>query len=143
VSLRTASSTAASVTVNHSNGQTQTVTEIEVATTGGGDYRMHTRFARFPNVPEMPRLWHVFADVKTAEDLQLPAPELAERRDGQRAAETVLIDPSPELQSYVQALARRADAVRSRKVTPEEDNMLKVTTDGRKAALDTRLVTVR
>ncbi len=57
----------------------QTVTEIEVAPTGGGDYRMHTRFARFQNVPEMLRLWHVFADVKTAEDLQLPAPELAER----------------------------------------------------------------
>ena len=119
----------------------QTVTEIEVAPTGGGDYRMHTRFARFQNVPEMLRLWHVFADVKTAEDLQLPAPELAERRDGQRAPETVLIDPSPELQAYVQALARRADAVRGRMVTPEEDNMLKVTTDGRKAALDTRLVT--
>jgi N12 class adenine-specific DNA methylase len=119
----------------------QTVTEIEVAPTGGGDYRMHTRFARFQNVPEMLRLWHVFADVKTAEDLQLPAPQLAERRDGQRAPETVLIDPSPELQSYVQALARRADAVRGRIVTPEEDNMLKVTTDGRKAALDTQLLT--
>jgi hypothetical protein len=119
----------------------QTVTEIEVAPTGGGDYRMHTRFARFQNIPEMLRLWHVFADVKTAEDLQLPAPELGERADGQRAPETVLIDPSPELQSYVQALARRADAVRGRMVTPEEDNMLKVTTDGRKAALDTRLVT--
>ena len=119
----------------------QTVTEIEAAPTGGGDYRMHTRFARFQNVPEMLRLWHVFADVKTAEDLHLPAPELAKRADGQRAPETVLIDPSPELQSYVQALARRADAVRGRMVTPEEDNMLKVTTDGRKAALDTRLVT--
>ncbi|MGO9899189.1 MAG: methyltransferase domain-containing protein [Solirubrobacteraceae bacterium] len=119
----------------------QTVTEIEVAPTGGGDYRMHTRFARFQNVPEMLRLWHVFADVKTAEDLHLPAPELGERADGQRAPETVLIDPSPELQSYVQALAHRADAVRGRMVTPEEDNMLKVTTDGRKAALDTRLVT--
>ena len=91
----------------------QTVTEIEVAPTGGGDYRMHTRFARFQNVPEMLRLWHVFADVKTAEDLQLPAPELAERPDGQRAPETVLIDPSPELQAYVQELARRADAVRA------------------------------
>ena len=56
----------------------QTVTEIEVAPTGGGDYRMHTRFARFQNVPEMLRLWHVFADVKTADDLQLPAPDLAE-----------------------------------------------------------------
>jgi len=119
----------------------QTVTEIEVAPTGGGDYRMHTRFARFQNVPEMLRLWHVFADVKTAEDLHLPAPKLAQRADGLRAPETVLIDPSPELKAYVQELARRADAVRSRLVTPEEDNMLKVTTDGRKAALDTRLVT--
>jgi N12 class adenine-specific DNA methylase len=119
----------------------QTVTEIEVAPTGGGDYRMHTRFARFQNVPEMLKLWHVFADVKTAEDLKLPAPDLAERPDGQRTPETVLMDPSPELKAYVQQLARRADAVRSRAVTPEEDNMLKVTTDGRKAALDTRLVT--
>ena len=53
----------------------QTVTEIEMAPTGGGDYRMNTRFARFQNVPEMLRIWHVFADVKTAEDLELPAPE--------------------------------------------------------------------
>ena len=119
----------------------QTVTEIEIAPTGGGDYRMHTRFARFQNVPEMLRLWHVFADVKTADDLRLPAPELAARPDGLRAPETVVIDPSPELEAYVRELARRADAVRARTVTPEEDNMLKVTTDGRKAALDTRLVT--
>ena len=55
----------------------QTVTEIEMAPTGGGDYRMHTRFARFQNVPEMLRMWHVFADVKTAEDLELPVPQLA------------------------------------------------------------------
>ena len=119
----------------------QTVTEIEVAPTGGGDYRMHTRFARFQNVPEMLRLWHVFADVKSAEDLRLPAPDLAERPDGQRAPQTVLIEPSPELQAYVQQLGRRAEQVRARAVSPEEDNMLKVTTDGRKAALDTRLVT--
>ena len=118
----------------------QTVTEIEVAPTGGGDYRMHTRFAKFQNVPEMLRIWHVFADVKTAEDLRLPVPELAERPDGQRAPATVLIDPSPELRAYVEHLAARADRVRARAVSPEEDNMLLVTTDGRKAALDMRLV---
>ena len=63
----------------------QTVTAIEMAPTGGGNYRMATRFARYQNVPEMLRLWHVFADVKTAQDLDLPIPELAARPDGQRA----------------------------------------------------------
>ena len=54
----------------------QTVTEIEMAPTGGSSYRLNTRFARFANVPEMLRMWHVFADVKTAQDLQLPVPAL-------------------------------------------------------------------
>ena len=71
----------------------QTVTEIEMAPTGGGNYRMHTRFSRFQNVPEMLRMWAVFADARTAEDLQLPRPQLAARRDGRRAPETVLIPP--------------------------------------------------
>ncbi|MGA2924856.1 MAG: helicase C-terminal domain-containing protein [Solirubrobacteraceae bacterium] len=88
----------------------------------------------------MLRLWHVFADVKTAEDLNLPAPQLAERADGQRAPNTVLIEASAEMRAYVQELGRRAELVRSRSVTPEEDNMLKISTDGRKAALDMRLV---
>jgi Helicase conserved C-terminal domain len=119
----------------------QTVTEIEMAPTGGGDYRMKTRFAKFQNVPEMLRLWHVFADVTTAEDLQLPTPQLAQRADGQRAPDTVLIEASAEVRAYVQDLGRRAEQVRCRAVTPEEDNMLKISTDGRKAALDMRLVT--
>ena len=119
----------------------QTVTEIEIAPTGGGDYRMHTRFARFQNVPEMLRLWAVPADVKTAEHLRLPIPELAQRPDGQRAAIAQLIAPSPELAGYVQQLGERAEKVRGRIVDPTEDNMLKITGDGRKAALDMRLVT--
>lgn len=118
----------------------QTVTEIEMAPTGGGNYRMQTRFARFQNVPEMLRMWHVFADVKTAEDLQLPTPQLAARDDGQRAPQTVVIEPSPEVRSYVAELGERAERIRSRSVAPEEDNMLKVSTDGRKAALDMRMV---
>ena len=122
----------------------QTVTEIEVAPTGGGDYRMHTRFARFTNVPEMLRSsWHVFADVKTGEDLRLPVPELAQRPDGQRAPIAQLIAASPELTGYVQQLGERAEKVRGRIVDPSEDNMLKITGDGRKAALDMQLVTGR
>uniref|UniRef100_UPI003F9C35A0 DEAD/DEAH box helicase family protein n=1 Tax=Mycobacterium sp. TaxID=1785 RepID=UPI003F9C35A0 len=119
----------------------QTVTEIEMAPTGGGSYRMNTRFARFQNVPEMLRIWHVFADVKTAEDLDLPVPKLTQRPDGQRAAETVVINASPELAQYVQELGERAERVRGRAVTPDEDNMLLITGDGRKAALDMRLAT--
>jgi N12 class adenine-specific DNA methylase len=118
----------------------RTVTEIEMAPTGAGDYRIKTRFARFQNVPEMLRIWGVFADVKTAEDLQLPVPEVAMRADGQRAPETVVIPASPELAAYVARLGDRAERVRSRAVTPDEDNMLKISTDGRKAALDMRLV---
>jgi hypothetical protein len=119
----------------------QTVTEIEIAPTGDGSYRMSSRFARFQNVPEMLRIWHVFADVKTAEELDLPVPALAARPDGQRGPHTVVIDPSPELQAYVRELGEWAEKVRSRSVTPEEDNMLLITGDGRKAALDMRLAT--
>jgi hypothetical protein len=119
----------------------QTVTEIEVDPARSGDYRMHTRFARFQNVPEMLRsTWHGFADVKTAEDLKLPVPELAQRPDGQRAPIAQLIAASPELTGYVQQLGERAEKVRGRSVDPSEDNMLKITGDGRKAALDMQLV---
>lgn len=119
----------------------QTVTEMEMAPTGGGSYRQMTRFAKFQNVPEMLRMWHTFADVKTADDLALPKPAIRERDDGQRQAQTVLIDPSPEISDYVADLGERAERVRNRGVDPREDNMLKISTDGRKAALDLRLVT--
>ncbi|WP_459645160.1 helicase-related protein [Kineococcus sp. NUM-3379] len=118
----------------------QTVTEIELAPTGGGSYRQQTRFAKFQNVPEMLRMWHVFADVKTAEDLKLPTPELTVRADGQRQPRTVALEPSDALRDYVQDLGRRAELVRSRAVEPDVDNMLKISTDGRKAALDMRMV---
>jgi N12 class adenine-specific DNA methylase len=119
----------------------QTVTEIEMAPSGGGNYRMQTRFAKFQNVPEMLRLWHVFADVKTAEDLNLPTPALWPRPDGERLPQTVVVEASPEIAAYVADLGERAEAVRAKRVTPEEDNMLKISTDGRKAALDMRMVT--
>jgi N12 class adenine-specific DNA methylase len=118
----------------------ETVTQMEMAVTGGGNYRLKTRFARFQNVPEMLRILHLLADVKTAEDLQLPTPPLKPRADGQQLPETVVIPTPPEVKEYLLKLAERAEKVKNRAVKPEEDNMLKISTDGRKAALDMRLV---
>ncbi|MFC5931693.1 helicase [Cryobacterium melibiosiphilum] len=118
----------------------QTVTEMEMAPTGGGNFRLKTRFAKFQNVPEMLRMWHVFADVKTAEDLKLPTPLLRERSDGQRVPENLVLQPGPELEAYIADIGERAERVANKSVRPEEDNMLKISTDGRKAALDVRMV---
>ncbi len=118
----------------------ETVDEVEMAPQGGESFRLKTRFARFRNVPEMLRMWHVFADVKTAEDLDLPTPPLRMRADGRRAPETIAIDPSPEVLDYVRQLGERADKVAAKQVSPEQDNMLKISGDGRKAALDIRMV---
>ena len=102
---------------------------------------MKSRFARFRNVPEMLRMWHVFADVKTGKQLDLPVPNLTARpADGQRIPETMTVEPSDDLLGYVAQLGNRAEKVRNRAVTPEEDNMLKISGDGRRAALDMRLV---
>lgn len=118
----------------------QVVTEVELAPEGGDSFRMKSRFARFANVPEMLRMLHVPADVKTAEDLALPVPALACRDDGQRVAQTVTVDPSDDLLDYVHDLGERAERVRNRAVGPDEDNMLKISGDGRRAALDLRLL---
>ena len=119
----------------------QTVSQVELAPEGGNSFRVKSRFARFRNVPEMLRMWHVFADVKTAADLDLPVPALARRSgDGRRETETVTVEPCDELIGYVAGLGRRAEAIRGRAVSPEEDNMLRVSGDGRRAALDLRLV---
>jgi N12 class adenine-specific DNA methylase len=118
----------------------QVVTQVELAPEGGDSFRLKSRFARFRNVPEMLRMWHVFADVKTAADLNLPVPAITERHgDGRRAPETVTVSPSPELIDYVTKLGERAEKIRARAVNPDEDNMLKVSGDGRRAALDLRL----
>lgn len=116
----------------------QTVTEIEMGVAGG--FRQKTRFAKFKNVPEMLRMWHTFADVKTAEDLKLPVPDLTVRHDGQRLPVTALLEPSVDVAGYVEHLAERAERVKSRAVDPTQDNMLKISSDGRKAALDMRLI---
>jgi hypothetical protein len=119
----------------------ETVDQIEMAPEGGSSFRQKTRFARFTNVPETLRRWHVSADIKTGEDLKLPVPALAQRPgDGQRAPETVISQPSDGQLDVMAELGDRADAIRKREVLPEEDNMLKACMDGRKAALDLRLL---
>lgn len=118
----------------------QTVTSMEMAPTGNGNFRLKTRFAKFQNVPELLRMWNVFADVKTAEDLNLPTPLLRARADGTRVPETIILQPTSELEIYIKEIGKRAEAVANKSVRPEEDNMLKISTDGRKGALDMRLV---
>lgn len=112
----------------------EAVTALEIAPDGSG-YRMHTRFARFINVPELMSIFGEVADIQTAEMLKLPVPKL---RGGK--ARIVACPPSPQLKAFVQTLVERASAIRNGHVKPDEDNMLAVTNDGRKAALDFRLI---
>jgi N12 class adenine-specific DNA methylase len=112
----------------------ESVTALEIAPDGSG-YRMHTRFARFINVPELMAVFGEVADIRTAEMLKLPVPRL--RGDKPRI---VACPASKALKAFVQTLVERAEAIRSGHVKPQDDNMLAITTDGRKAALDFRLV---
>jgi N12 class adenine-specific DNA methylase len=110
------------------------VAEMELKPEGKG-FRLNNRFAKFRNVPELLRMFHTFADVKMAEDLNLPTPDLA---GGQ--VETVKVERTDALAEFINELGDRAEAVRARQVEPEEDNMLKISMDGRKAALSMALV---
>lgn len=112
----------------------ETVTAFELSPDGSG-YRSKQRFSRFSNLPELLTLFRQVADVQTADMLNLPVPKL---KDGKPID---LSTPGPlELEGYIQSLISRADDVRNGRVEPYEDNMLKITNDGRKAALDLRLV---
>ncbi|XCH79243.1 MAG: DEAD/DEAH box helicase family protein [Candidatus Dehalobacter alkaniphilus] len=108
----------------------ETVTAIELAPEGTG-YRAKTRFARFYNLPELMNMFKEVADIKTADMLNLPVPKANYRN--------VAVKPSEFQQDMVSELAERAERVRNRMVEPNEDNMLKITNDGRKLALDQRL----
>jgi len=112
----------------------RTVTQLELAP-DGGSYRMNTRFARFANVPDLTTMFRTVADVRSAADLNLATPDLTGG-----GPETVIVPTTATLTAYVESLVDRAERVRNRQVTPDEDNMLKVTGDGRRAALDLRLV---
>lgn len=119
----------------------QLVTELEMRPEGG--YGQKTRFARFDNLPELLRLWHVSADVKTSDSLNLPIPAQRQRADGKRAPETVVVPRSPEMATFMEGLATRAEKLRGgggRQAEKGADNMLVVSMDGRKAALDLRML---
>lgn len=112
----------------------EAVTALELAPDGSG-YRMHTRFARFINLPELLSMFRSVADVQTAAMLDLPRPAIAGGRP-----QVVAAPASPDLKDYIKALTRRAEKLRRERIDPSVDNMLKITGDGRKAALDMRLV---
>jgi N12 class adenine-specific DNA methylase len=112
----------------------EAVTSLELAPDGSG-YRMHTRFAKFVNLPELLSMFRSFADIQTADMLKLPRPALAGGKP-----HVVASPASEELKAYVQTLVERAQRLKSGGVDPKVDNMLKITGDGRKAALDMRLV---
>ena len=110
-------------------GETQTA--IELAPEGTG-YRAKTRFAKFFNLPELIALFKESADIQTPDMLKLPVPEAE--------YENVKLKPSEYQQEMVKGLAKRAEEVRNGKVDASVDNMLRITNDGRKLALDQRLI---
>jgi N12 class adenine-specific DNA methylase len=110
-------------------GETQT--SIELAPEGTG-YRARTRFAKFHNLPELMTMFRDVADIQTADMLKLPVPEVK--------YENVIVEPSETQKEMVEELSERAARVHAKEVDATEDNMLKITTDGRKIGLDQRLM---
>ena len=109
----------------------ETVTAIELAPDGSG-YRAKTRFAKFSNIPEMMAMFRQVADIQTADMLNLPVP---------KANYHIVKDPASEIQKQlVQSFAERAEKIHAGLVSSDRDNMLLITNDGRKAALDQRLI---
>ena len=109
----------------------ETVTAIELAPEGTG-YRMKTRFAKFFNLPELISMFKEVADIKTADMLNLPTPNAHYHN--------IAVKPSEEQKEIVAEFAKRAEAIRNENIDPTVDNMLKITNDGRKLALDQRLI---
>ena len=109
----------------------ETVTAIELAPEGTG-YRAKTRFAKFYNLPELMSMFKEIADIQTAETLNLPVPKAN--------FYNVAVKPSDIQKEMVEGLGKRADAIRKKQVDSKTDNMLKITNEGRKLALDQRLL---
>lgn len=109
----------------------ETVTQNELAPEGKG-YRPRTRFSRFFNLPELMSMFKEVADIKTADELDLPTPEVI--------YETVVAKPTEIQQALVQELSERAAKIHNDRIDPAIDNMLKVTSDGRKLGLDQRVI---
>jgi len=113
-------------------GMIRTGVELDVS---GKGFRENTRFARFVNIPELMAIYKRVADIKTAAMLNLPTPELFTGN-----VEPISVKETPELTAYVDYLIDRTDVIRGGGVDPKDDNMLKVVSEGKKAALDMRLV---
>lgn len=109
----------------------ETTTALELAPEGTG-YRARTRFAKFFNLPELMNMFREVADIKTADQLHLPTPEVEYH--------TVASKPTEHQQAMVKALSERAAKVHAGSVDPSVDNMLKITSDGRKLGLDQRII---
>ena len=109
----------------------ETVTALELAPEGTG-YRARTRFSKFFNLPELMNLFKEVADIKTADQLNLPTPEVEYHN--------IVAQPTEHQKEMVQALSERASEVHKGSVDPSQDNMLKITSDGRKLGLDQRIV---
>ena len=109
----------------------ETVTALELAPEGTG-YRARTRFSKFFNLPELMNLFREVADIKTADQLHLPTPEVEYHN--------IVAQPTGHQQEMVKALSERASLVHSGSVDPSVDNMLKITSDGRKLGLDQRII---
>ena len=109
----------------------ETVTALELAPEGTG-YRARTRFSKFFNLPELMNLFKEVADIKTADQLNLPTPEVEYHN--------IVAQPTDHQQEMVKTLSERASLVHSGTVDPSQDNMLKITSDGRKLGLDQRIV---
>ncbi len=109
----------------------ETITALELAPEGT-NYRAKTRFAKFHNLPELMQMFREIADIQTADMLKLPVPKVNYHN--------IKVAPSEIQKEMVASLAKRAEKVRARAVEPQVDNMLKITNDGRKLALDQRLI---
>ena len=110
-------------------GETENTFELSPEGTG---YRQKTRFSKFYNLPELMSMFKEVADIKTSDMLNLPVPEAS--------FEVIKTKPTEEQKEILEAISDRADAVRNNQVEPTEDNMLKITNDGKKLALDQRLI---
>ena len=107
------------------------VTKLEFAPEGTG-FRQKTRLARFYNLPELMTMFKECADIKTADDIDLPTPECE--------VHNISVDPTETQKNLVKSLGKRAEIIHNKAVTPDVDNMLLVTMDGRKIGLDQRLI---
>jgi N12 class adenine-specific DNA methylase len=112
----------------------EAVTGIELAPDGSG-FRTNTRYCKFVNLPELMSIFKGVADIRTKRMLNLPTPRI----EGGKP-QIMVAKPSDALKSIVAGLVKRAEAIRMRTVRPDEDNMLAITNDGRRAAIDVRMV---